>query len=426
MELQTKDSAKGNNSKANKTITTDKEPSTVEEIEDIRRLVQLLQIHQIELEHQNEELRIAQVELETSRTEYVNLFDFAPIPYFKLNKQGLIKEVNIKASEMCGVERRKLVSSNFKTLILQEERNKFNQFIQTVFDTKIKQRCEIRIKNKTNCVYEVLLEGLEIIDLVEKDAYCHIALIDLTDYKSVENDLKKTAEQLILLNATKDKFFSIIAHDLRSPFHALLGLSEILASDGESYSPDEIKSFGKGLNDNVKNIYHLLDNLLKWAMMQRDMVIFKPERMNLFEVVNSVVEMTRESLKNKKITIYNDVNKDIDIYADSSMLFSIIHNLITNAIKFTAEFGKIIVEAGERHDLVEVSVQDTGIGINIDTLSNLFDFASVITTNGTNGEKGTGLGLPLCKEFVEKNGGKLWANSEVGKGTKIMFTLPKK
>ncbi len=425
MKLQKKEPKKASNTKVKDTPDATPQKPVVENMGDIQRLVHLLQIHQVELEHQNEELRITQEELEVSRNKYVNLFDFSPIPYFTLNELGLIKEVNLSAGVLFGLERRKLIGKGFRTLILQEDKEIFNHFIKTVFEDSTKQICEIKLTNKTNQVFHVLLEGLLLVDLLEPEKKCQIALIDLTDYKRVEENLKKTTEELILLNATKDKFFSVVAHDLRSPFHALLGLSEMLALEGDKFSHDEIKSFSKGLNDNLKNLYSLLDNLLKWSMMQRNMVTFKPIKINLFEMVNAIIDMSLQNAKKKDIVISNNVKKDIFVFADSSMLLSTIQNIIDNAIKFTNLSGRILVFASEKHDFIEVNIQDTGIGINIENSSKIFEFDSLFTTKGTTGEKGTGLGLPLCKEFIERNGGKIWVNSEVGKGTKFSFTLRK-
>ncbi|MFH0736729.1 MAG: PAS domain-containing sensor histidine kinase [bacterium] len=423
MKPQKKESQKVSSIKAAETIDTKPQKPVVEKMEDIQRLVHLLQIHQVELEHQNEELRITQEELEVSRNKYVNLYDFSPTPYFTLNEDGLIKEVNLSTSQMFGIERRKLIGKNFNTLLLQEEKENFNYFIKTVFKTATKHKCELKLKNKTNLIYHVLLEGLEIVDLLEPEKKCQIALIDLSEYKRIEENLRKTTEELTLLNATKDKFFSIVAHDLRSPFHALLGLSEMLALDGEKFSYDEIKSFSSGLNANLKNLYGLLDNLLKWAMMQRNLVTFKPVKLNLLETINAVIEIAKQGIKNKGIIISNTIKKDVFVFADPAMLVSTIQNLITNAIKFTNTSGKITVYACEKQNFVEVSIHDTGIGINIDNFDELFNFESLYTTKGTDGEKGTGLGLALCKEFIEQNGGKIWVNSQVGKGTKISFTL---
>jgi len=170
----------------------------------VQRLVHLLQVHQIELEHQNEELRIAHEELEVSRNKYVNLFDFSPIPYFTLDKDGIIKEVNLSASKMFGVDRNKLIGNRFITYVPLDNRDIFNSFFKTVFSLSVKHSCELNIINKDKRLFQVLMEGLELEDTLESEKKCQVALIDLTEYKRIEDSLKKSNEELKLLNATKD------------------------------------------------------------------------------------------------------------------------------------------------------------------------------------------------------------------------------
>jgi len=392
---------------------------------DVQRLVHLLQVHQIELEHQNEELRLAQEELEVSRNKYVNLFDFSPTPYFTLDKQGAIKEVNLIASKMFLIDRNKLIGKRFNTFIPLYERDLFNSFINSVFDSAEKQSCELSMINKDKRLFNVLLEGLVLDDALETEKKCQLALIDLTEYKRVENSLKKSNEELKELNATKDKFFSIIAHDLRSPFQSLLSYSEILSTEIESLSSNEIVSFSRELNDSLNNLYSLLENLLHWSMMQRDLIEYNPLNFNLYDKVNKIISIVEHSASKKSISISNQVDTDISAFADANMLRSIIHNLLINSIKFTNEKGRIIISSQKKGDVIEVSVEDTGIGIDKEDISKLFEFNTIYTTKGTAGEKGTGLGLPLCKEFVERNYGKIWVESELGKGSKFIFTLSK-
>ncbi|MFA6598180.1 MAG: HAMP domain-containing sensor histidine kinase [Ignavibacteriaceae bacterium] len=206
----------------------------------------------------------------------------------------------------------------------------------------------------------------------------------------------------------------------------MLGSSEILASEIENLSGEEIKSLSKALYDNLKNLYILLENLLNWSMMQRDMIQYDPVNLNLFDVVNKIVGVSTQSAKKKNISISNNVDAGIIVYADVDMLRSVIHNLLVNAIKFTRAEGRITISSSEKAGFVEVSVQDTGIGMEPGKFSSIFDFGKLNSTSGTDGENGTGLGLPLCKEFVEKHGGKIWVESELRKGSMFIFTLRKK
>ncbi|MFZ2322303.1 MAG: PAS domain-containing sensor histidine kinase [Ignavibacteriaceae bacterium] len=394
-----------------------------QQFEDIQKLVYLLQVHQVELEHQNEELRIAHEELEESRNKYVNLFDFSPTPYFTLDKGGIIKEVNLSASKMFSVDRNKLIGKCFTIFISLEQRDIFNSFINNVLNSDVKHSCELKIINKDKRIFQVLLEGLKLDDTLGLDQKCQVALIDLTEYKKIENSLKESNEQLTELNATKDKFFSIIAHDLRSPFQSLLSFSELLVTEIETLSHEEIVSFSGILNNNLRSLYGLLVNLLHWLFLQRNLLECNPVNINLYDEVNKIMGISKQSAKEKNIDISNNINIGTLVFADIDMLRLVIQNLILNAIKFTQTNGRIIVSSIRKGGNVEVSVEDNGIGIDKENISKLFQFNTIFTTEGTLGEKGTGLGLPLCKEFVERNSGKIWAESELGKGSKFIFTL---
>jgi len=397
----------------------------VDNFEDVKKLVELLQIHQVELEHQNEELRIAQEELEVSRNKYVNLFDFSPIPYFTLDINGVIKETNLSASNMLGIDRKKLISKLFSNYVPLLDREIFNSFIKNIFSSPVKQTCELEIMNKGKRILHVRLEGLLTEDALEQDITSQIAVIDLTGNKELEDSLNKINEELKTLNETKEKFFSIIAHDLRNPFQALLSSSKLLSTEIEKLSKEEIIFFSKGLHSKLVNLYHLLENLLNWSMMQRNLFKYKPVNLNCYDLVNEIIELSNEVALKKNISISNNVDTGTLVHADVDMLRSVVQNLIANAIKFNQADGRIIVSSIEKGGFVEVSVQDTGIGIAPEKTSGLFNFNSIFTKDGTAGEKGTGLGLPLCREFVESNGGKIWVESELGKGSKFTFTLQK-
>ena len=339
--------------------------------------------------------------------------------------EGIIKEVNLSASKMLGISRSKLIGRKLITYIPLNEKDIFNSFIKNVFSLHQKHACELKLMNKDKNVYNVLLEGLEIDDTLEPDRKCQIALIDLTEYKRIEDSLKETNAELNLLNDTKDKFFSIIAHDLRRPFQTLLSYSELLTQEIESLSQEEIIQFSKALNENLNSLFGLLENLLNWSMMQRNMLEYKPAKLDLYDLVNKMIGILSKGAAEKNISLSNNVETGTSVYADVDMLSSIMQNLIINGIKFTQKEGQIIVSSVNKEGFVEVSVQDTGIGIEPEKISILFNFGSKFTTDGTAGEKGTGLGLPLCKEFVERNEGKIRVESELGKGSKFTFTLRK-
>ncbi len=232
-----------------------------------------------------------------------------------------------------------------------------------------------------------------------------------------ENTLKE-------LNVSKDKLFSIIAHDLKSPFQPLIGLSEILSEEYKTLSDEERDSFIKELNKTIKNQFKLVENLLDWSRIQTGRMDFAPEKINLSECVDSNIDVLDAFASNKDITILNEVDNSIYVLSDLSMLNSVLQNLISNAIKFSYPGSEVVVSAKLKNNFVETSVDDKGAGISEVDKGKIFRIDIQHTTTGTAQEKGTGLGLIICKELVEKNGGKIWAESK-SPGTRFIFSLKK-
>lgn len=236
--------------------------------------------------------------------------------------------------------------------------------------------------------------------------------------------IKKYAEELKQLNATKDKFFSIIAHDLRNPFITLLGFSDLLISDFGEFTDEEKIYYITEMKKSAEVSHNLLQNLLQWSRSQTGRIEFNPLKLNLHNIVSSNVELLSPSAFKKQIKLLFDIPRDTFVNADEDMLNTIIRNLITNAVKFTDKNGTINISCVQNSNEVEICISDTGVGMNQKVKDNLFKLEVSQTTFGTENEAGTGLGLILCKEFVEKHGCKIWVESEVGKGSKFIFTLP--
>ncbi len=245
------------------------------------------------------------------------------------------------------------------------------------------------------------------------------------EVKSQAENLKIVNEELEKLNATKDKFFSIIAHDLKNPFHAISGFSELLSSNFNQMSDEEKLELVELINISSETAYNLLENLLQWARTQTDKINYQPDNLQMNEILDQNIEFLKASAKKKSINLFSELNSDLKVYADKNMVNTILRNLISNAIKFTNNNGEIKVSNEELTRHVQITVEDTGIGINQKDLEKLFKLEEFHTTSGTSGESGTGLGLIICKEFVEKNGGSIRVESIPGKGSKFIFTLPK-
>ncbi|MCX6170343.1 MAG: PAS domain-containing sensor histidine kinase [Ignavibacteriales bacterium] len=236
--------------------------------------------------------------------------------------------------------------------------------------------------------------------------------------------IKKYTDELKQLNQTKDKFFSIIAHDLKNPFITILGFSDLLQSDYDELSDDERKFYIHEMKKSAEISYHLLQNLLHWSRAQTGRIELNPQKLELIKIINENFLLLIKTAEKKQIKLLQEVPDDLFILADVDMMNSIMRNLLTNAIKFSHKGGTIKVNAGVEENFVEITVTDNGIGMNPATIDNLFKLDCTQSTSGTENELGTGLGLILCKEFVERNGGKIRVTSEVGKGSKFIFTLP--
>jgi PAS domain S-box-containing protein len=247
---------------------------------------------------------------------------------------------------------------------------------------------------------------------------------DISKRKQAELKLIERETQLRELNSTKDKLFSIIAHDLRSPFNAILGFSKLLKDNIDDFDAAETQEYLEFINSSAKNTLVLLDNLLNWAKSQTGKLLFNPKNISVITLVGEILDVSTSAAKIKNITIKFVQKEDIEVYADVHMLQTILRNLISNALKFTREDGNIMISAIQAENRIEISVSDDGVGMSEQTRSTLFEMGSKTVTKGTANEKGSGLGLILCKEFVEKHGGTIWVESEPGKGSAFTFSLP--
>ena len=524
------------------------DPSDVEMLELIRKL----EFHQIELEMQNEELRLAKEQAVFDAEKYATLYDFAPTGYFTLSKEGDIIELNLSGSQMLGLGRSILKGSRFGFFVSEDTRPIFNMFINKVFRFKTKATCEVTLSTNDIQLIYVHLTGIasengeqclvNMVDITESkrsaqllhDAHRRMESIikgtcvgtwewnvqtgetifnevwaqiigytlkeltpvsiktwvtlthpddleksnellnrhftgeipyydcecrmkhkdgiwvwihdrgqvmsctengqplkmfgihtDITARKQAEAEIKLKNEELQKVNAEKDKFFSIVAHDLRSPFNGFLGLTDILATGLSDLNMDEIQKIGVAMKNSANNLYILLENLLEWSRMQRGLINFAPETFFLKPKLLADLSFILDAANKKKINICYEFRQEISIYADENMFGGIIRNLVSNAVKFTPKGGSITISAKSVSDkFIEISVMDIGIGMDKDMIDNLFRLGVSTNRQGTEGETSTGLGLLICKDYIEKHGGEFWAESEIGKGSTFRFTIP--
>ncbi|NOU47671.1 MAG: PAS domain S-box protein [Bacteroidales bacterium] len=248
--------------------------------------------------------------------------------------------------------------------------------------------------------------------------------LDITERKNIEFQLAKQTDELRELNSTKDKFFSIIAHDLRSPFSAILGLSGLLSSNFSEFDSKTIEDSVNEIDKASKKAFSLLENLLEWARSQTGKMEFLPEKFDMVSLINEAVGVAQTFAKKKGVMLSAIMPDKLDVFADKNMIHTILRNLISNALKFTPQHGKVVVTMYSTKHHIVFSVADSGVGISKANIEKLFKIDKSFTNPGTNNEKGTGLGLVLCKEFVQMHKGEIWVESELGKGSTFLVKIP--
>ena len=356
---------------------------------------------------------------------YIDIFNSVSEAIFVLDKSGTFIDINKGAEKMYQYTKDEFVDLSLQS-IGANEKNEFidvQSILKQVYETGTSASFNFWAVRKNG---EVFPKDV----FVNKGKYFGQDVLiatarDITEQNQAEERIKSKNEELQKINAEKDKFFSIIAHDLRSPFAAFLGLTQMMVQDLPSLKLDNIQEIALLMRDSATNLHRLLENLLQWSRLQQGMVAFDPHYFLLVEKINSGLRPVMEIASNKGVEIVVNIPDGMYVLADENMLESTIRNLVTNAVKFTDKGGKILVSAqAETQSGVQISIKDTGIGMNEKTLENLFRIGELNCRPGTNGEPSTGLGLILCKDFVERHGGKIWAESTEFMGSTFHILLP--
>lgn len=274
-------------------------------------------------------------------------------------------------------------------------------------------------KNKTILPIELSLSEWE----VSGEKYFTGIIRDISKRKQSEELILSKNKELENLNITKDKFFSIISHDLKGPFSVLLGISELIIDSANTFDKDKILYLSKGLNQSANNTFKLLENLLAWARLQRGAIVPQMKKNNVKEIVFTSIQILEEIARNKEICIEYNIENELFASCDENITSTIIRNLTSNAIKFTKNGGIIKIAAFEIDNKIQISISDNGVGMKNEKIQSIFELGKNKSTKGTQGEKGTGLGLIICKELIEKQDGKIWATSVEQEGTTFYFTL---
>ena len=372
--------------------------------------------------YQELENKIAELKLELKIQD--KILNSIPNPLFIKDKNLVYKYCNDTFADYLGIPKSKIINSTVYDIATKELANKYNIADCELRDSLGYQKYESNVKFADGSLHNIIFDKACLInDQNEFDGIIGI-MQDITKRKEAELSLKESEKKFRELNSTKDKLFSIIAHDLRSPFNGILGLSELLIENFKNSETTNSEKYLRFINSSAKNTLALLNNLLNWAKSQTGQISFNPQKIDLIQIIQEIIEIKNPQAKLKNITIHIIQSNEIEIYADKNMLMLILRNLISNAIKFTKPDGNINIALTSNENQIEITISDNGIGIPKEKLKTLFNTTSNKTSLGTEYEKGSGLGLILCREFVEKHGGIIWVESEVGKGSDFKFKLP--
>ena len=372
----------------------------------------------VELKRQNEILKLHSFIQKEKRREYYynSILNNIGDPVFVKDDQSRLLMVNDAFCEIFNLQRDQIIGKTLSEDVSPEERDSFLKIDKQVLENGIENINEESLTVRGGETRIITTKKTRFLDADNKK-YLVGVIHDITERKKTENSLKE-------LIATRDKLFSIIAHDLRSPFNSIIGFSELLKENSNDILLEDSEQYIKIINSAAKNTLILLDNLLNWAKSQTGQLSFNPEKILFSEVAQEIITLSKSIAKSKNIALECSCTDNIEIYVDVNMLNTVLRNLISNAIKFTNVGGHIKVSAALKQDHVEITISDNGIGIPKEKRNELFSIASNTTTPGTADENGSGLGLVLCKEFIQKNNGDIWVESEENKGSNFIFTLP--
>lgn len=358
--------------------------------------------------------------LRQSESKYRNLIESMPDGVYRSTHDGKFVDVNPAMIKMLGYDNKEeLLAIDIKSELY------FNPGDRESLTLHLHQeKLDIfPLKKKDGTAVWIEDHGWFITDEKGEIIYHEGISRDVTERRNAELQLQKYSEELKELIAARDKFFSIIAHDLKSPFNSITGLSEIIKDEAKHLDIATIEQYAGIIHSTSRNTFKLLENLLDWARIQQSQMPFHPVPLILKTIADEVVELMVEKANSKIIEICNYIPENLIVMADKNMLKTIFRNLISNALKFTSANGKVGLSAVSAGNAIEISVKDTGTGIKQEDIGKIFKIGSNFSKRGTENEKGTGLGLLLCKEFVEKHGGTIGVESEEGKGSAFFFTI---
>jgi PAS domain S-box-containing protein len=372
------------------------------------------------------EKKNSELELIKSEERFRSIFENSGAGMAILEPDGRLAKTNRAFREIIGYEENELEKMNFRDVTHPGDLELSVQLKTELLsnETDESRFIEKRYLNKNGEIIWALTNVSLLRDFERKPLHFIVQVQNITERKKAEEQLIKYADELKTLNASKDKFFSIISHDLRSPFNSLLGITEYISQSYDDLTPKEIRNSISNIYSSSQKLYNLILNLLEWSRLQSGRFETDKTEIELSVLIEEMTNLYKESAITKNIKITTEIPEKIIVSADKYMIETIIRNLISNAIKFTHRRGAIKIEGETKGDFAQVAFIDNGVGISKDNLKDLFKIDEQYRRDGTASEKGTGLGLILCKEFIEKNNGTISVESEVGIGSRFLITIP--
>jgi PAS domain S-box-containing protein len=377
-----------------------------------------------EFEITNQALLIAKENAEKSEEKYRTLVQYSSDPIFCFNPDETYRFVNEYFARTFGKSPEEIIGKTPHDLFPDEEAEKRLSLIREVFKTKERGEIEVKvISHDENVLYYITFAD-PVFD--EQGQVTCVSCIskNITERKNAEIRIRQQNEELLELNRVKDRLFSIIAHDLRNPFNSILGFGELVQDSIEREDIREIANYSRMIQISSKQAYILLNNLLEWSLSKSGKILFNPEKIDIEDIINESIELLTPNATHKNLIIKKNIENGPGLFADKNMINTVIRNLLANSIKYSNNLGTININATHNGKETIVSIKDNGQGIKEEDISKLFSFENQVSTEGTYNEKGTGLGLILCKEFVEKHHGEIWVESEYGKGATFHFSIP--